>query len=63
MEKNEDRKNYNQFFFNNLSAKEYFDACVIEGEKLTSPANIKKYATLATYCASHSNTTGGSKAH
>jgi len=63
MEKTEDRKNYNQFFFNNLSAKEYFDASVIEGEKLTSPANIKKYLTLAPYCPSLSNTTGGCKAY
>jgi len=46
-----------------LSAKEYFDSSVIEGEKLTSPANTKKYATLATYCASLSNTTGGCKAY
>ena len=63
MEKTEDRKNYNQFFFNNLSAKEYFNAGVIEDEKLASPVNIKKYATLASYCASLSNTTGGCKAY
>ena len=48
MEKNEDRKNYNQFFFNNLSAKEYFNIGVIEDEKLAKARQILKVCNIGT---------------